>query len=43
LKGVLGIMMIADDPAADAPDHWAVALDQCLKSRFVLVLDEGRQ
>jgi hypothetical protein len=43
LKGVLGVMMVADDPVADAPDHWPVAMDKCLKSYIIFLLDKGRQ
>jgi hypothetical protein len=43
LKGVLGIVMIADDTTADAEDHWAVTTDKGFKGRFVLLVDEGRQ
>ena len=33
LKGVLGIVVVSEDPAADAPDHRAVALHQGFEER----------
>jgi hypothetical protein len=36
-------MMVAEETAADTPDHRAVALDKRRESRFVLLLDEGCQ
>jgi hypothetical protein len=43
LKGVLGIVVIADDTAADAEDHQAVATHKGFKGCFVLLVDEGCQ
>ena len=41
LKGVLGVVVVADDAAADAEDHRAVTADEGFKGRFVPLLDEG--
>ena len=43
LKGVLGIVMVANDTTANAEDHRAVAMNEDVKGRFVLLLDEGSQ
>src|SRR5262249_16452469 len=43
LEGVLGIVMIADDPAADPEDHRAVTTDEGFKGRLVLLIKEGSQ
>jgi hypothetical protein len=43
LKSVLGVVVVADDTAADAKDHGAVATDKGLEGRLVLLFDEGRQ
>jgi hypothetical protein len=41
LKGVLSVVMVADDTAANAKDHRAVTTDKGFKGRFVLLVDEG--
>ena len=41
LKGILCIVVIADNTPANSQDHWTVAKDERLKSRYVLPIDEG--
>jgi hypothetical protein len=43
LKGVLGVVMIADDTTANAENHRAVASNKGFKGRFVLLVDKGCQ
>jgi hypothetical protein len=39
LKGVFGVVVVAKDTAADAPDHWAISTHEGGKSRFVATVD----
>jgi hypothetical protein len=43
LKGVLGIMMIADDAPTNAEDHRRVTMEEGFKGRGVFLLDEGSE
>src|SRR5262249_40491376 len=43
LKGVLGVVVVADDTATDAEDHRAMATDKGFKGRCVLLVDEGTE
>ena len=43
LEGVLGVVVIPEDPAADAPDHRAVAPDDRLEDRLLSPGDEAIQ
>src|SRR5207248_1043024 len=43
LKGVFGVVVVADDTTANAKDHRTVTTDKGCKGHFVLLVDEGRQ
>jgi hypothetical protein len=43
LKGILGVVVIADNSPAHAEDHRAMAPSQGRKGRFVVLVDERRQ
>src|SRR5262249_35735207 len=43
LEGVLGVVVVAEDPAADAPDHRPVALHQGLEGGLLATRDEAFQ
>jgi hypothetical protein len=43
LKGVLGVVLVSNDPAADAQHHWTMELHQFRKRRLIIPLDELSQ
>jgi hypothetical protein len=43
LKGVLGVVMVAEDTPANAEDHRAMATDKGFKGGFLLLVDEGTE
>jgi hypothetical protein len=43
LESVLGIVVIAENPATNAEDHWSMPSHESFKGRFVLSADKGVQ
>src|SRR5262245_59907580 len=43
LKGILGVLVMAEDPLAHPPDHRAMALYESCKGSFIPVGDEMLQ